>query len=106
MARPSSRPTRHHAYNPYGPPRREHALLTRLQGRLLVPPVQKTTTAALTPGFAAGAPGQELLDAGQPETALASCGEVLRRIHDIAPSVLLRAGLGGLHPCKDALMRE
>ncbi|MFG2455482.1 phosphotransferase family protein [Streptomyces sp. NPDC048523] len=68
--------------------RREHALLTRLQGRLPVPPVQGTTEATLTLGFMAGAPGQELLSTGQPEAVLASCGELLRRIHGIAPSVL------------------
>ncbi|PPS70271.1 aminoglycoside phosphotransferase [Streptomyces sp. 46] len=68
--------------------RREYAWLTRLQGRLPVPPVQETTATTLTLGFVAGAPGQELLDAGQPEAVLTSCGELLRRIHGIAPSVL------------------
>jgi aminoglycoside phosphotransferase len=68
--------------------RREHALLTQLQGRLPVPPVLETTAATLTLGFVAGAPGQELLDAGQPEAVLASCGELLRRIHRTPPSVL------------------
>lgn len=68
--------------------RREHALLTRLQDRLPVPPVQGMTEARLTPGFVAGAHGQELLAAGQPEAVLASCGELLRNIHGTAPSVL------------------
>ncbi|WP_370269326.1 phosphotransferase [Streptomyces sp. V4I8] len=67
--------------------RREHALLTRLQGRLPVPPVQETTVATLTLGYVAGTPGQELLDAGQPEAVLASCGELLRRIHKIFPGL-------------------
>ncbi|WP_405658579.1 aminoglycoside phosphotransferase family protein [Streptomyces sp. NBC_01166] len=68
--------------------RREHALLTRLQDRLPVPPVQGMTEARLTLGFVAGAHGQELLAAGQPEAVLASCGELLRNIHGTAPSVL------------------
>ncbi|WP_181786408.1 phosphotransferase family protein [Streptomyces phytophilus] len=68
--------------------RRERALLTRLQGRLPVPPVQGTTGTALTLGFVAGVPGQELLAAGQPEAVLGSCGELLRSIHRSVPSVL------------------
>ena len=68
--------------------RREHALLTRLQGRLPVPPVREATATTLSLGFVAGVPGQELLDAGQPEAVLTSCGELLRRIHGIAPSVV------------------
>ncbi|MEU8353302.1 phosphotransferase, partial [Streptomyces sp. NPDC048845] len=69
--------------------RREHAVLTRLRGRLPVPPVQGTTEAVLTLGFVNGVPGQELLAAGRPEAVLASCGELLRRIHGTAPGVIL-----------------
>ncbi|WP_246111653.1 phosphotransferase [Streptomyces hawaiiensis] len=43
---------------------------------------------AATHSFVAGAPGQELLDAGQAEAVLAGCGELLRRIHRTRPSVL------------------
>ncbi|MGY0489421.1 phosphotransferase family protein [Streptomyces sp. WG-D5] len=68
--------------------RREHALLTRMQGRLPVPPVREVTAATLTLGFVAGAPGQELLAAGRAEAVLASCGELLQRIHATAQSVL------------------
>jgi aminoglycoside phosphotransferase len=68
--------------------RREHALLTRLQGQLPVPPVRAATAATLTLGFVAGVPGQELLDAGQAAAVLTSCGELLHRIHKTAPSVL------------------
>ena len=68
--------------------RREHALLTQLQGRLPVAPVQGTTKTTLTLGFMAGVPGQELLAAGRPEAVLASCGELLRAIHETAPAVL------------------
>jgi tRNA A-37 threonylcarbamoyl transferase component Bud32 len=67
--------------------RREHTLLTRLQDRLPVPPVRAVTTATLTLGFVAGAAGQELLEA-RPAAVLASCGELLRRIHMVAPDVL------------------
>ncbi len=68
--------------------RREHTLLTRLQGRLPVPPVRAATATTLTLGFVAGVPGQELLDAGHPVEVLASCGKLLRRIHATAPSLL------------------
>ncbi|WP_217213690.1 phosphotransferase family protein [Streptomyces sp. AC550_RSS872] len=64
---------------------REHTLLLQLQNRLPVPPVRAATLATLTLGFVAGVPGQELLDAGRPGTVLASCGELLRRIHATTP---------------------
>jgi aminoglycoside phosphotransferase (APT) family kinase protein len=67
---------------------REHALLTRLRGRLPVPPVRGVTATTLTLGFMAGVPGQELLEAGRPAAVLASCGESLRRIHETAPGAL------------------
>jgi aminoglycoside phosphotransferase len=67
--------------------RREHTLLTRLQGWLPVPPVRAASATTLTLGFVAGVPGQELLDA-QPSAVLASCGRLLRRIHATAPDVL------------------
>jgi aminoglycoside phosphotransferase len=67
--------------------RREHVLLSRLRGRLPVPPVRAATATTLTLGFVAGVPGQDLLDA-QPAAVLARCGELLRRVHDTAPDVL------------------
>lgn len=67
---------------------REHGLLSRLQGRLPVPPVRAADVGTLTLGFVPGVQGQELLDAGHAEPVLETCGRVLRRIHDIAPSVL------------------
>lgn len=66
---------------------REYTLLTQLQGRLPVPPVHAATTTTLTLGFVAGAPGQELVEA-HPAAVLASCGDVLRRIHTVPPDVL------------------
>ncbi|MBT2411240.1 phosphotransferase [Streptomyces sp. ISL-12] len=68
--------------------RREHLLLGRLLGRLPVPPVRGASEGTLTLGFVTGVPGQELLDAGRAPAVLASCGRLLRRIHDTAPSVL------------------
>ncbi|MCD7437109.1 phosphotransferase [Streptomyces lincolnensis] len=67
---------------------REHLLLTRLRGRLPVPPVRAADAGTLTVGFVEGTPGQELLSAGRAEQVLESCGELLRRIHRIEPSVL------------------
>jgi aminoglycoside phosphotransferase len=72
--------------------RHERTLLTRLQGRLPVPPVRGSTAAAPSLGFVAGVPGQELLDAGRPAEVLASCGDLLRRIHNTAPDVLTTGG--------------
>lgn len=66
---------------------RERELLADLAGVLPVPPLLGAGDESLTLGFVAGAPGQELLDAGDPESVLRSCGEVLRRIHS-RPSVL------------------
>jgi hypothetical protein len=68
--------------------RREHTPLVRLAGRLPVPPVRAASATARTLGFVAGGPGQELLDAGRAGPVLASCGRLLRRIHETAPSVL------------------
>ncbi len=61
--------------------RREYAVLNELQGRLPVPPVLGLADDALRLGFVEGVPGQELVDAGHAEAVLASCGEVLGRIH-------------------------
>jgi len=63
---------------------REHAVLCELQGRLPVPPVRDLTGETLRLGFVRGMPGQELLDAGHAEAVLASCGEILGRIHATA----------------------
>jgi aminoglycoside phosphotransferase len=65
--------------------RRERALLTRVRGRVPVPPVVAVDDATLTLGFVRGTPGQELLDSGRAEAVLVSCGEVLRRLHETAP---------------------
>ena len=74
--------------------RREHTLLTRLQGRLPVPPVRAATATTLTLGFVAGVPGQELIDA-HPVAVLASCGELLRRIHATSgPGILVHGDFG------------
>ncbi|MES4907907.1 MULTISPECIES: phosphotransferase [unclassified Streptomyces] len=61
---------------------RERTLLTRLRGRLPVPPVHEAGNGTLTLGFMPGAPGQELLDAGHAVEVLEACGELLRRIHE------------------------
>ncbi|MEU0027124.1 phosphotransferase [Streptomyces sp. NPDC006335] len=68
--------------------RREHELLTRLRGRLPVPPVVAADDTTLTLGFVRGTPGQELLDSGCAEAVLVCCGEVLRRLHETAPNAL------------------
>jgi tRNA A-37 threonylcarbamoyl transferase component Bud32 len=60
---------------------REHTVLSELQGRLPVPPVRELTSETLRLGFVRGTPGQELLDAGYADAVLASCGEILGRIH-------------------------
>jgi tRNA A-37 threonylcarbamoyl transferase component Bud32 len=67
---------------------REHLLLTRLQGRLPVPPVRAADAGTLTLGFVEGAPGQELLGTGRAEQVLERSGELLSRIHRIEPSIL------------------
>ncbi|MFF0726896.1 phosphotransferase family protein [Streptomyces sp. NPDC004134] len=67
---------------------RERALLDGLRDLLPVPPVREASAAALTLGHVAGVPGQELLDGGRAPAVLAACGEVLRRIHGVAPDVL------------------
>ncbi|WP_329069951.1 phosphotransferase [Streptomyces sp. NBC_01429] len=60
---------------------RERLPLTRLRGRLPVPPVLGADIRTLTLGFVPGTPGQELLDAGHAAAVLRACGEVLSRIH-------------------------
>ncbi|WP_129841056.1 phosphotransferase [Streptomyces sp. RFCAC02] len=72
--------------------RRERAVLVRLRGRVPVPPVVGVSASSLTLGFVAGVQGQELLDSGRAGDVLAGCGEVLRRIHDIAPGPVLVHG--------------
>ncbi|MEV3936418.1 phosphotransferase [Glycomyces sp. NPDC049804] len=66
---------------------RERELLADLAGVLPVPPLLGAGDESLILGFVAGEPGQELMDAGDPEAVLRACGEVLRRIH-ARPSVL------------------
>ncbi|MER5755260.1 phosphotransferase [Streptomyces sp. NPDC002088] len=66
----------------------EYKLLTRLQGRLPVPPVLAADAGTLTLGFVVGVPGQKLLDAGHSAAVLETCGELLPRIHGTAPNVL------------------
>ncbi|TDC28043.1 aminoglycoside phosphotransferase [Streptomyces sp. 8K308] len=61
---------------------RERTLLTRLRGRLPVPPIHAADAGTLTLGFLPGTPGQELLDAGHAPAVLAACGRLLRRVHD------------------------
>ncbi|MFD9500440.1 phosphotransferase family protein [Streptomyces sp. NPDC060035] len=65
---------------------REYELLTWLQGLLPVPPERAAGAGALTLGFVTGVPGPELLDAGHAAAVLESCGGLLRRIHETAPS--------------------
>ncbi|MFZ3565640.1 phosphotransferase family protein [Streptomyces sp. BH097] len=67
--------------------RRERTLLPHLQGRLPVPPVLDATATTLKLGRLPGVPGQELLDAGHAAQVLASCGKLLRRIHELTPPV-------------------
>ncbi|MFD5315570.1 phosphotransferase family protein [Streptomyces sp. NPDC127098] len=74
---------------------RERTLLTRLRGRLPVPPVRAAAAGTLTLGFLPGVPGQELLDAGHAPAVLASCGRLLRRVHDTPTDDL---GLGPAGP--------
>ena len=58
---------------------REHTLLTRLRGKLPVPPVHGLDNGILTLGFVTGTPGQELMDAGRATQVLQACGTLLRR---------------------------
>ncbi|MET9402321.1 phosphotransferase [Kitasatospora sp. NPDC002965] len=67
---------------------REHTLLTRLEGKLPVPPVRGLDNGILSLGFVTGTPGQELMEAGSAAPVLEACGALLRRIHEIAPSIL------------------
>jgi hypothetical protein len=39
-------------------------------------------------GFVAGEHGQDLMEAGQEAAVLEACGNLLRRVHQIVPSVL------------------
>jgi aminoglycoside phosphotransferase len=66
---------------------REHMLLTRLRGRLPVPPVEAADGTTLTLGFVRGTPGQELLDSDRAVAVLVSCGELLRRLHETEPNM-------------------
>jgi aminoglycoside phosphotransferase len=84
---------------------RERTLLTGLAGRLPVPPVHAADDHTLTLGFVEGVPGQELLDAGNAQAVLHTCGRLLRRLHAIpadalpliTPAGVVRAGLALVH---------
>ena len=69
---------------------RERLVLAALAGTIPVPPLLGAGEGALTLGFVAGTPGQELLDSGGAAAVLRSCGRVLRRIH--ATTGVLGAG--------------
>jgi tRNA A-37 threonylcarbamoyl transferase component Bud32 len=61
---------------------RECRALTTLRGLAPVPPVLHRASHILTLGFVAGSHGQDLILAGHADSVLASCGWVLRDIHD------------------------
>jgi aminoglycoside phosphotransferase (APT) family kinase protein len=62
---------------------RERDLLTRLSGRIPVPPVLGAGEGTLELGFMPGTPGQELIEAGHADEVLRACGTVLREIHSV-----------------------
>lgn len=62
---------------------REQLVLTRLQGRVPVPPVHGAGDDALRLGFVAGVHGQDLIDAGHAGAVLSACGATLRQIHTL-----------------------
>ena len=61
---------------------REDRALSIVSGRVSVPPVLHRAPDALTLGFLAGSHGQDLIMAGHAGPVLATCGSVLRDIHD------------------------
>ena len=63
--------------------RREHAVLSALQGRIPAPAVLEARDGRLTMTFMRGVHGQELLDAGRAGAVLRACGAMLGRIHRI-----------------------
>jgi tRNA A-37 threonylcarbamoyl transferase component Bud32 len=62
---------------------RERLALSRLAGRLPVPPLRECGDDNLAMGFLPGRHGQDLIDAGHAPGVLRSCGEALRRIHAV-----------------------
>ncbi|WP_406633589.1 aminoglycoside phosphotransferase family protein [Amycolatopsis sp. WGS_07] len=66
---------------------REKLVLTRLQGRVPVPPVLGGGGGALRLGFVGGAHGQDLIEAGHADSVLRACGSTLRRIHALGPRI-------------------
>lgn len=67
---------------------REQRALTRLHGRLPVPPLLAAEAGAVTLGHLPGVPAQDLLAAGHGPQVLAACGRVLRRLQEIGPGVV------------------
>lgn len=62
---------------------RELAALTRLRGRVPLPPVIGVRGLTLELGFVAGEHGQDLVDAGHATEVLRACGATLRTIHGV-----------------------
>jgi aminoglycoside phosphotransferase len=65
--------------------RAEYVALTALSGRMPVPAVLEWTGDALVVEFVPGVHGQDEIDAGRGREVLASCGALLRRLHDLDP---------------------
>src|SRR5262249_23529889 len=61
---------------------RDRLMLTRLRGRFPVPPLVPAV-AGVAMEFVDGVHGQELIDGGAAGPVLRSCGNVLRRLHDL-----------------------
>lgn len=68
---------------------REAAALSALAGLLPVPPVLARGNTSLRLGFMPGVHGQELIDAGLAGEVMGACGRMLRRIHEIDPTLAL-----------------
>lgn len=73
----------------------ERVALSALEGSLPVPRLIGTAGAVMTTAFVDGAHGQDLIEAGHARQVLAECGNVLRRLHSLDPTVIeapLRSG--------------
>jgi aminoglycoside phosphotransferase (APT) family kinase protein len=68
--------------------KREREVLSILQGRLPLPQILDSGDRCLTMTFMSGIHGQEMLEAGHGSGVLRACGTMLRRIHQIDPSVI------------------
>jgi aminoglycoside phosphotransferase (APT) family kinase protein len=66
----------------------ETRAITALRDVLPVPAVISTSSRVLTTAYVAGDHGQELIDAGRADAVLAACGALLRRLHELDPTVL------------------